>query len=78
MVLMGDGLSLQEQRQKAKAEKLAKIRGGEKGRTDSKPAEHKEIAKKFYSQLITDSHYVGDDYDVFGAWLGSSKKGARR
>lgn len=22
-------------------------------------------------QMITDSHYVGEDYDVFGAWLGA-------
>lgn len=42
----------------------------------SKPAEQKAIAKKFYGQLVTDSHYVGDDYDVFGAWLGSKAKGA--
>jgi len=21
--------------------------------------------------MITDSHYVGEDYDVFGAWLGA-------
>ena len=24
-------------------------------------------------QMITDSHYVGEDYDVFGAWLGADK-----
>lgn len=65
----------QEQRQKAKAEKLAKIRAGEKGAVGAKPAEHKAISKKFYGQLVTDSHYVGDDYDVFGAWLGSKAKG---
>lgn len=59
-----------------KAEKLAKIRAGEKGAVGAKPAEQKAIAKKFYGQLVTDSHYVGDDYDVFGAWLGSKAKGA--
>ena len=26
-----------------------------------------------HMQMITDSHYVGDDYDVFGAWLGADK-----
>ena len=74
-VLMDGLLDLQEQRQKAKGEKLAKIRAGEKGAVGSKPAEHTAISKKFYGQLVTDSHYVGDDYDVFGAWLGSKGKG---
>lgn len=72
---MDGTLDSQEQRQKAKGEKLAKIRAGEKGAVGSKPAEHTAISKKFYGQLVTDSHYVGDDYDVFGAWLGSKGKG---
>lgn len=74
-IFIGAILGLQEQRQKAKGEKLAKIRAGEKGAVGSKPAEHTAISKKFYGQLVTDSHYVGDDYDVFGAWLGSKGKG---
>jgi hypothetical protein len=64
---------LQGARQKAKAEKMAKLRAGEKAVEGSKPKELKDIAKKFYGQLVTDSHYVGEDYDVFGAWLGAKK-----
>lgn len=38
------------------------------------PQELKEVGKDFYSQMTTDSHYVGEDYDVFGAWLGADKE----
>jgi len=67
---------VQSARSKAKAEKMAKIRGGEKGVEGSKAPELKAISKKFYGQMVTDSHYVGEDYDVFGAWLGAKKAGA--
>ncbi len=36
--------------------------------------ELKAVGKDFYKQMTTDSHYVGDDYDVFGAWLGADKE----
>lgn len=56
----------------ARAEKLAKIRAGEP--TGSKrPAGVKAIGKKFYANLITDADYVGEDYDVFSSWLGSTQ-----
>jgi hypothetical protein len=32
----------------------------------------KAIGKRFYNQLISEAEYVGEDYDVFGRWLGSS------
>ena len=64
---------MQSARSKAKAEKMAKIRAGEKGAEGTKAPELKEISKKFYGQMVTDSHYVGEDYDVFGAWLGAKK-----
>jgi hypothetical protein len=35
--------------------------------------ERKEVGKEFYKQMTTDSHYVGEDYDVFGAWLGAEQ-----
>lgn len=60
-------------RAKAKAEKLEKIRKGEKGSSAThRTKELKAASKEFYNQMITDSHYVGEDYDVFGAWLGST------
>jgi large subunit ribosomal protein L4e len=63
---------LEEKRQTAKAEKLDKIRKGEKAVDDKhRTAEQKQASKDFYKQMITDSHYVGEDYDVFGAWLGA-------
>jgi large subunit ribosomal protein L4e len=65
-------LALEGQRRKAKGEKLDKIRKGEKGAADThRSADLKAASKDFYKQMITDSHYVGDDYDVFGKWLGA-------
>ena len=116
-------LQSQEKRQTAKAEKLEKIRKGEKAVDEKhRTAEQKKASKDFYKQvrtcaaignvkyvtssrllpshgsfrcanamghqsqddavhtlnsccfpvqMITDSHYVGEDYDVFGAWLGA-------
>ncbi len=55
--------ALQERRQKEKA--LDKAR---KGRTQ----EGKELSKKFYTGLIQESDYQGEDYEVFSAWLGQS------
>ena len=36
-------------------------------------AEHKEVAKKFYEGMKQDSDYIGEDYDVFSSWLGSTE-----
>lgn len=56
-------LGVQERRQKEKA--LDKAR---KGRTE----EQKELSKKFYSGLIQESDYHGEDYEVFSSWLGQT------
>jgi hypothetical protein len=47
---------------KARDAKLAKARAARKS---VKPA-----GRAFYNTMITDSEYVGDDYEVFSAWLG--------
>jgi large subunit ribosomal protein L4e len=56
----------------ARAEKLAKIRQGVPTGS-ARPKEHKAIAKKFFHSMIVDSEYKGEDYDVFGKWLGSAQ-----
>lgn len=53
----------------ARQEKLAALRAG-KAVGPKKSAEHKAIAKKFYKQLLVDSDYQGEDYEVFSNWLG--------
>jgi hypothetical protein len=35
-----------------------------------KPAELKSVAKTFYKQMVVDSEYQGEDYEVFSNWLG--------
>lgn len=32
--------------------------------------EQKKLAKDFYKQMIVDSEYQGEDYEVFDRWLG--------
>ncbi len=61
--LSGSCVCVQERRQKEKA--LDKAR---KGRSE----EAKQLSKKFYSGLIQESDYQGEDYEVFSAWLGQS------
>jgi large subunit ribosomal protein L4e len=34
--------------------------------------ESKKIGKAFYSKIVTDADYVGEDYDEFSNWLGST------
>lgn len=63
---------LQEKSMVARAEKLAKLRAGEAVGNKRTP-EGKELAKSFYKQLITDSDYVGEDYEVFSQWLGNTQ-----
>jgi large subunit ribosomal protein L4e len=61
---------LQESRQqseKAKEAKKAKLR-------EIRKSEHKTVAKTFYKQMIQDSDYVGEDYEVFSNWLGQTQK----
>lgn len=61
-----------EKRAKARQEKLAKIRQGV-STGQARPKEQKEVAKKFYKQMIVDSDYQGADYDVFSNWLGTTQ-----
>lgn len=57
-------VSEKERAAKARATKLAASRAGRAG--------IKKISKTFLSNMVTDAEYVGEDYDVFSSWLGTS------
>ncbi|GAX80258.1 hypothetical protein CEUSTIGMA_g7696.t1 [Chlamydomonas eustigma] len=61
-----------EKRAAARAEKLAALRAG-KSVGPKKPAELKNVAKTFYKQMVVDSEYQGEDYEVFSNWLGATQ-----
>ena len=63
---------VQDQRRKAKEEKLEKLRKGEKVGSKKRAPEQRAASKTFYKQLIQDSDYVGEDYEVFSSWLGQT------
>ena len=54
--------SAQDVAAKAREAKLAAARGNRNAL--------KKISKEFYSKMVTDADYVGEDYDVFSSWLG--------
>lgn len=65
---------LSERRAKERAERLAKLRaGGSTGR--GRTVAHKAPGKAFYKQMIVDSEYQGEDYEVFARWLGAAEAG---
>jgi large subunit ribosomal protein L4e len=66
-------LLAESRRATAKAEKMEKIRKGEKSGAPVRSAEQKKVGKQFYKQLIAESDYLGEDYDVFSSWLGTSQ-----
>eukprot|EP00889_Picochlorum_renovo_P003870 jgi/Picre1/30900/NNA_006259.t1 len=33
----------------------------------------KKVSKEFYSKMVTDADYIGEDYDVFSRWLGTTQ-----
>lgn len=33
----------------------------------------KKVSRAFYNTMVTDAEYVGEDYDVFSSWLGSTQ-----
>lgn len=57
-------VSDKERAAKARAIKLAAARSARAG--------IKKISKSFYSTMVTDAEYVGEDYDVFSTWLGAA------
>lgn len=61
---------MSEKRAAARAEKLTKLRAG-KIVGPKKPAAQKAVGKTFYKQMIVDSEYQGEDYEVFSNWLGA-------
>ncbi|KIZ07413.1 60S ribosomal protein L4 [Monoraphidium neglectum] len=62
-----------DRRGKARAEKLAKLRAGEPSGAPKRSKDAAAVGKAFYKQLIVDSEYQGEDYEVFSKWLGVSE-----
>lgn len=57
----------------ARAEKLEKLaKGIPTGAKTDKAA--KAVGKAFYKQMVVESDYKGDDYDLFNRWIVSSKQ----
>lgn len=59
-----------ERRGKQRAEKLAKLRAGQPSGAAKKSKAQQAVGKAFYKQMIVDSEYQGEDYDVFSKWIG--------
>lgn len=62
-----------ERRGKARAEKLAKLRAGQPTGAPKKAKDVAAVGKAFYKQMVVDSEYQGEDYDVFSKWIGVSQ-----
>jgi large subunit ribosomal protein L4e len=60
-------LVMQDERHAAREAKLEAIRTGTA--KSEKTAELKAAGKSFYKQMIADSDYQGEDYEVFAKWL---------
>ena len=57
-----------------RADKLAAMRAGKPTGVAKKNKAVKKVGKDFYKKMVVDSDYVGEDYDVFSNWLGSTEK----
>ena len=60
----------------AGAAKRAALRASAKGKGVAKkgrPAEARAASKAFLAKMQADHDYLGDDYDVFSSWLGTSE-----
>eukprot|EP00882_Tetradesmus_deserticola_P000096 GHRQ01000107.1.p1 GENE.GHRQ01000107.1~~GHRQ01000107.1.p1 ORF type:complete len:423 (+),score=190.83 GHRQ01000107.1:56-1270(+) len=68
-----NAILLSERRAKERAERLAKLRAGQPTGAPKRSKEQQAIAKKFYGQLVVDSEYQGQDYEVFDKWLGTAQ-----
>jgi large subunit ribosomal protein L4e len=68
-----NAILLSERRAKDRAERLAKLRAGKPTGAPKRSAEGKAVSKAFYKQLVVDSEYQGEDYEVFSKWLGSTE-----
>ncbi|KAG7672355.1 hypothetical protein KSW81_001319 [Nannochloris sp. 'desiccata'] len=53
-------------------ERAAKARAAKLAASRSARAGVKKVSKSFLNKMITDADYVGEDYDVFSSWLGTS------
>jgi hypothetical protein len=68
-----NAILLSERRAKERAERLAKLRAGQPTGAAKRSKEQQAIAKKFYGQMVVDSEYQGQDYEVFDKWLGTAQ-----
>jgi len=65
-----NAILLSERRAKERAERLAKMRAGKPTGAPKRTKEGKAVSKAFYKQMVVDSEYQGEDYEVFSRWLG--------
>eukprot|EP00775_Hariotina_reticulata_P007246 gene7246-7459_t len=65
-----NAILLSERQAKERAARLAKLREGKPTGAPKRSEEQKKLAKDFYKQMIVDSEYQGEDYEVFDRWLG--------
>eukprot|EP00877_Chromochloris_zofingiensis_P010187 jgi/Chrzof1/5421/Cz16g02120.t1 len=68
-----NAILLSERRAKERADRLDKYRKGEKTGAAARSKEQKLVGKQFYKQMVVDSDYQGQDYEVFSNWLGSTQ-----
>eukprot|EP00884_Botryococcus_braunii_P012289 jgi/Botrbrau1/21060/Bobra.0144s0059.1 len=66
-------LLLRGKREEANKLKMEKIAAGEKGSTKERDPERKKVSRKFIEDMRKESDYIGEDYEVFSAWLGVSQ-----
>ena len=64
---------LADRRAKDRAERLAKVRAGVSTGAAQANKAAKVPGKAHYKQLIVDSEYQGQDYEVFSNWLGTTE-----
>lgn len=68
-----NAILLSERRAKERAARLEKVRAGQPTGVVKRGAESKAVAKAFYKQMVVDSEYQGEDYEVFDKWLGTTQ-----
>lgn len=54
------------------ADRAARAEEKRKAKAAARSSEVKTSGKAFYKQMVKDSDYLGEDYDVFSSWLGTT------
>ena len=60
------------QQKQRTADREARIEQKRKEKRATRTPAVKQSGKAFYQQMIKDSDYLGEDYDVFSSWLGTT------